>query len=575
MTDLTTTLREEIRRIIERSPDDDGAYVRAADLLQQAPLQSLPPLRLAILRSFTIEPLVEALQVKCFLEGMRLELFLSEFNQVAQEILSADSKLYRFDPQVVFLAVRLEEIGPEAVETLSGWLERIGRQSTANVLVSNFIIPATGQASAVSSINAELLKLRDHFPRVSLFDLEGLASQIGKERFCDPVQLSRMSNPYRLSVYPAYAEFLMFHLRTLSGQRRKCLVLDLDNTLWAGTVGEDGLDGMQPFKDFQQALLELSQRGILLAINSKNNPGEALEMIRSHPGMVLKEQHFSAVRINWQDKADNLREIAQELNLGLDAMVFVDDSPAECERVRQACPEVLVVQLPAERDRYRSVIEGLSCFEQGTLTDEDRGRAGMYQAQAERKKLAFQCGSLEDFYASLKMKGSLCRNDRSQIPRIAQMTQRTNQFNLTTRRCTESEIEQLMERAFVYSLRIEDRFGDNGIVAAAIVIPSPDGTVWVIDNLLMSCRVVMRTIEHTLLAEIAQDAAECGAKHLTGRYIPSGRNSMVKSFYSQRGFVARPAGPADCAEYIFDLTGKERPKASPWIELTREVEIRR
>jgi len=573
MTDLAA-LREKILRITREAPDDDGTYVQAADLLKEPLLQSLLPLRLAILRSFTIEPLLEPLKVKAFLEGFRLELYLSQFNQVAQEVLDAKSGLYRFDPQVILLAVRWEELWTGAAEMISGWVERISRSSGARLLISNFLVHTAHEPIVNRFLNAELLKLRERFPRVSIFDLEGLATSFGKQRFLDPVQMARMSNPYRLSVYPAYADAVLSHLRALYS-RRKCLVLDLDNTLWEGIVGEDGTKEVRPFTDFQQSLLKLSKNGVLLAINSKNNPEETLRTLRSHPSMVLKEEHFSAMRINWNDKADNLREIARELNIGLDALVFVDDSPAECEWVKQACPEVLVVQLPIERERYREVIEGLGCFEQNALTEEDRNRTAMYRAQAERNNLAGESASLEDFYASLKMKGTLWRNNRFQIPRIAQMTQKTNQFNLTTRRCTEEEIGQLMGRALIYSLQIEDRFGDNGIIAEAVVIPSPDGKEWTIDNLLMSCRVVMRTIEDTLLAEIAEDAAESGAKRLIGRYIPSGKNQMVEGFYPQRGFTLRPVLFPGGMEYLFDLSGKEKLKASPWIELTREAEIRR
>lgn len=559
MADLTG-LREKVLRIVGPAPDDDGAYVQAADLLQDANLQSLPPLKLAILRSFTIEPLLEPLKVKTFLEDFHLETFLSEFNQVAQEVLSPDSNLYKFGPQAILLAVRLEEIGPNGVETISGWLEQISKRTNAPVIVPNF--PGNPPA------NAQLQKLKDRFSQLSIFDLDGLASKFGKDRFLDPVQMARMSNPYRLNIYPAYADALMAQLKTLLGPRRKCLVLDLDNTLWEGILGEDGPAGVRMFTDFQKSLLELSEKGVLLAVNSKNNRDEALQLLRSHPGMVLKENHFSALRINWNDKADNLKEIARELNIGLDALVFADDSPAECERVRQACPEVLVVPLPSERERYRSVVENLGCFQQAALTAEDKNRTEMYQAQAERKKAADQSGSLEDFYASLQMKGTLWRNNRTQILRIAQMTQKTNQFNLTTRRHTEEEIGQLMERGSVYSLQVEDRFGDNGIIAVAVVVPSADGKEWMINNLLMSCRVVMRTIEETLLAEIAADAKEAGAKKLSGRYIPTPKNGMVKEFYPQRGFTAQPGG-GQGTHYLLELEGNPLPKPSPWVKLTR------
>lgn len=573
MTEELAALREKILHLTQQAPDDDGVYLQAADLLQQAPLHTLASLRVAILRSFTIEPLLEALQVNAFLEGFRLEIFLGQFNQVAQEILSAESPLYQFDPQVIFLAVRREELGPEVAETLAGWVQRIGAQSRAPLLISNFLVPEDEGGQEVRSLNRELERIRDRFPQVTLFDLEALASGIGKSRFLDPVQMARMSNPYALSVYPAYARALWRQLRALGGAARKCLVLDLDNTLWGGIVAEDGIEAVQPFTDFQRAILELSERGVLLAINSKNNPEEVLPMLRSHPGMVLKEAHFSAVRINWQDKADNLREIARELNLGMEALVFMDDSPAECERVRQACPEVLVIPLPAQPSRYRSLLEGLGCFIPRALTEEDRNRAAIYKAQGERKRLADQCQSLEDFYAGLKMKATLWRNNRSQIPRIAQMTLKTNQFNLTTRRCSQRQIEQFMEQGWVYSLKLEDRFGDNGLIAVAVVLPGSNAAEWVIDNLLLSCRVVMRTIEDTLLACVAEDAQGQDVHWLVGRYLPSPKNAMTRDFYDRFGFSVRARAVSGETEYALDLRHQVLPAPSPWIRLRRQEEV--
>ena len=609
-----TLLKNQISALIEQGQGSDAAYVQAADLLEGADLNALPPFRLAILRSFTLEPLVEILKVKFFLEGFRLELFLGEFNQYPQEILDPSSRFYRFKPEVTLFAVRLEELSPrlfnefgrlkveeigeiqaELLQRISGWAERIGEYSKSHLVLSNFLVPTVGvqglcdtqtplgQVSVVRALNGELLQLRQRFSHVSFFDLELLASRIGKETFCDSLQEYRMSNPYRLSVYPAYGEALMAHLRALRGPRKKCLVLDLDNTLWGGTLGEDGLEGVvlsdsypgNCFKDFQRALLQLAHRGVLLAINSKNNPEEGIEMLRSHPDMVLREEHWSAIRINWKDKVDNLRDIALELNLGLDSLVFVDDSPVECERVRQACPEVLVVQLPQHKHLYRKVIENLGCFEQLALTEEDRGRVESYRGQSQRQRLATQAATLEQFYASLEMRGLLSRNEAPHVHRIAQMTQKTNQFNLTARRYTETEITRFMQSGFVYSLQMEDRFGDNGIVAAAILIPERGGEEWVIDTLLMSCRVILRTIEDTLIAHVAHEAAASGARCLIGRYIPSGRNQMVSDFYDRRGFSVRSRMASGEVEYLLDLSAGKMPEPSAWIQLATKSLLHR
>lgn len=604
--------RQAVRELIQTAPYDDGAYVRAADLIDQVSAAQGPEFRLAILRSFTIEPLVEILKVRFFLEGFRLELFLSEFNQYPQEILDPSSRLYRFKPALTFLAVRLEELCPrlwqgyphlkekdlQEIETeishsISSWVETLARHSATQVLLSNFLVPRVGdqglydtqtpggQISFVRAINQELLRLCQQFPQLHLFDLEGLASRIGKENFCDPLQWYRMSSPYALKAYPVYGEYLLCHIQALMGPRRKCLVLDLDNTLWGGLIGEEGPEGVELsdhypgncFKDFQRSLLALSQRGVLLAVNSKNHEEDGLAMFRSHPHMVLKEEHLSAIRMNWKDKAENLVDIAGELNLGLEALVFMDDSPSECERIRQAHPEVLVVELPEKRHLYRELLENLRCFDQLTVTSEDLSRVEGYRDQSQRKQLKARCGTLEEFYASLQMQGVLYRNDPTHIPRIAQMTQKTNQFNLTTHRYNESQIAQFLQGAFVYSFRMSDRFGDNGIVAVSIAVPGEEE--WVIDSFLMSCRVILRTVEDTLLARIAEEARAAGVKRLVGRYLPTARNRMVKDFYPQRGFTTRPVPDSAGEEFVLELGTEDGLKPSPWIRIIEEAESHR
>lgn len=607
-------LTEQIRHLIERSSESDGAYVQAADLIGESAVASLPEVRLAILRSFTIEPLVEVLKVMGFLEGWSVQLFVSEFNQSQQEIVDPSSRLYQFKPDVTFVAVRLEELCPpliqayarltleeragyqaEVLQTLASWIECLERHGAGHVLVSNFLVPpegaqglydtqtADGQVAIIRALNAGLVALRERFPQLHVFDLELLAGSVGKTKFLDPVQWYRMANPYRLSAYPAYGKYVLRHLKALLGRGRKCLVLDLDDTLWGGAIGEDGMTGValsdtypgNCFKEFQQALLQLFHRGILLAVNSKNNYDEGIAMIRSHPHMILREAHFSAVRINWNDKAENLVAIARELNLGLEALVVMDDSAVECARMREAYPEVLVIQLPSQPSGYCTLLDGLECFDQLTITAEDRARGQFYREQTKRHELAAQASTLEEFYASLQMRGTLYRNEPSQVPRIAQMTQKTNQFNLTTKRYTESQIAHAMQTGIVYSLQIEDRFGDNGVVAAAIVIPTEDGSEWVIENLLMSCRVLMRTIEDTLLAHIAEDGAAKGVPRLVGRYVPSGRNQIVKDFYRARGFASRACEGDGAHVYVFDVSRGSELRSSAWIRLTQEAALPR
>jgi FkbH-like protein len=610
MTKHIQILKEKVTRIVDEAKSSDAAYIEASDLLEAASLQGLPPLQIAILRSFTIEPLIEVLRVKVFLEGYRLELFINEFNQYEQEILDSASRLYAFKADVVFIAVRLEELCPHFFHSFSslgekeledlqgyilkkmlGWIEQMREKNIRNIVLSNFLVPSAlaqglydtqnvrGQVAWVRTLNQKLLELKERYSELTLLDVEHLAARVGKESFCDSLQFYRMSNPYSLSAYVPYGEFLLTHIRALLGRARKCLVLDLDDTLWGGLVGEEGVSGIilsdtfpgNTFKDFQKAVLNLYHRGVVLAINSKNNHEEAMTVIRSHPDMILREEHFSAIRINWNDKAENLSSIVQELKIGLDAFVFVDDSPVECARIRQAYPQVLVVQLPQQRHRYRETIERLSCFERLTITEEDRKRGQMYRQESQRTLAVSQAATLEEFYAELQMRGTLFRNDVSCIPRIAQMTQKINQFNLTTRRYAQADIERFMEQGTVYALGIEDRYGDNGVVAVAIVQPAQfDKGTWVIDSFLMSCRVIMRTIEDTLLATIVQDARSSRVSKLVGFFVPSPRNKMVQNFYGHRGFTAGH-GDSSEKEYHLILENKDGPEPSKWIQLKNRV----
>jgi FkbH-like protein len=599
-------LREELRTRLAERGHDDAAYVEAADRLAAADLSSLPPLRLAILRSFTIDPVMDALAVQAFFDGWRLEPFFGQFNQFAQEILDPAGEFYRTAPQLTLLALRLEELDPAILEpwpaddteperragqllqTLDTWLALIGQRTSSLVLLSNFLVPSvppeglagtqqsSGVVARVRRLNDRLLELVGRHAHATLFDLELFAAEIGKARLCDPLQWHRMRNPFRLSAYPAYAGALMRHVRGALGRRRKCLVLDLDNTLWGGVLGEDGPTGVRlgegypgaAFTAMQRAIGRLRQRGVLLALCSKNDAEQALSVIRTHPGMALREDDFSVIRIGWHDKAESLVEIARTLNIALDALVFVDDSPVECSRVREALPQVEVVQLSGRPADYAELLERLPAFDQLRVTDEDRQRAGTYHVQAQREQLAASAGSLDAFYAGLGMRATLWRNECGHVARIAQMTQKTTQFNLTPQRYTEAQVLQWMAEGTVLTLRLEDRLGDNGIVAVAILRPTEEGD-WLIDSLLMSCRVIMRTVEQTLLAEAAQLARQGGARRLIGRYAPTERNHIVAEFYPSHGFAICHRAPHGSYKAALELADGRLPSPSAWIAVTR------
>lgn len=325
-------------------------------------------------------------------------------------------------------------------------------------------------------------------------------------------------------------------------ERKKCIVLDLDNTLWGGVVGEDGAEGLalshespgSGFVAFQQALLDHYHRGVILAINSRNNPEEAWQVIREHPNMILKEPHFAAVRINWQDKTANLQELARELNIGLDSMVFIDDDPHNRALVRSLLPEVAVPELPSDSAEYARFLNSLTYFEGGVVTDEDTMRGNFYVTERLRLARQKEYDRKEDFLHSLGLQLLVYEDDDGQLPRLAQLTEKTNQFNTNKRILTEEDLAAYIRsphHQVVYG-KLQDVFGDYGIVLFALV--EMQGSRWHIDSLLMSCRVFGRGAEDAFLAALAERARAAGAEELVISFIPTEKNMPAKEFVDTR-----------------------------------------
>jgi FkbH-like protein len=345
------------------------------------------------------------------------------------------------------------------------------------------------------------------------------------------------------SMLPMVGAWLKF-IHPLTGVICKVLAVDLDNTLWGGVLGEDGVDGLKLgveypgaiYRAFQRAILDLYQRGILLVVCSKNNHEEAMAALQNHPGMLLRPEHFAAFRINWQDKAQNLREIAAELNLGVDSIAFFDDNPVERELVRSEVPEVKVIEVPNHVQGYAQALRDCPFFERLTLSAEDHGKTKQYHDQRKRSELAHNAGSLEDFFRSLEQEVVIANVTPDSIARVAQLTQKTNQYNVTTRRYTEQQIAEFISRpdCGVYSVGVKDRFGDNGIVGVLITRTEED--ICEIDTFLLSCRVIGRTIETAMLGFLTDASKARGASLLQGWFIPTKKNAPVKELYSSHKF---------------------------------------
>jgi len=573
--------------------------------LRMADIPDKKRIKIALLSSFTIDPLSMYLDIRCRLAGLYPEIYIAPFNQYQQEILDTNSKLYAFEPDIIILAVQAESLLPEdffsqfvkiskqekeryqaeIIDRFKTLISLLTSGTSALVLINNFIIPSftplgilddkvdMGLKSFFYLLNKRLSELYVEDKQVYVVDFDGVASKYGKSRCLNYEMYYRGSFGLSESFLPVVADEYMGYIKALKNLTRKCVVLDLDNTLWGGIIGEDGFEGIQlgkdppgnAFVDFQRLLLSYYNRGIILAINSKNNYDDAIKVIREHPHMVLRERHFAAMRINWQDKVENMIELAKEINIGLDSMVFVDENPHEREQVRQALPQVLVVDMPSSPYLYRQALQDLNDFNTLVLTEEDKMRGEMYYVSRMRSELQKSMVSLEDFLMSLEMKAIIKQADDFSLPRVTSLVNKTNQFNLTTRRYTASEIERMKERKnkfSLYTLQVIDKFGDEGIVGVAIIRKEPQ--TWVIDSFLMSCRVIGRKIETAFLASIVADAKKNGVSTIIGEYILTKKNEPAKSFYPDHGFSKQKD-----FEWVLNLT-KSTVKTPPWVEVRVE-----
>jgi FkbH-like protein len=372
-----------------------------------------------------------------------------------------------------------------------------------------------------------------------------MVAECGKSQWFDERRWLTARLPFSSQALGYLAAEWLRYVQALSGQLCKVLVTDLDNTLWGGVLGEDGFDGIKIdaeypggiYRALQRTLLDLSRRGILLAVSSKNNADDAMRVLNEHPGMLLRPEHFASMRINWNDKAQSLREIAAELNLGIDSLAFLDDNPVERHRVRTELPMVTVLELPEDPAGYAGCLRASPVFERLSVTDEDRLRSSYYVQQRQQRELEQHAGSLEDFYRALDQRIEILPFGQNNRARLAQLTQKTNQFNLTTRRYSEQQLLALAEApgSSIYGIRAEDRFGDAGIVGLAI-LKQMDETAE-IDTLLLSCRVIGRTIETALLSFLVNEGRAAGARKLQGWFLPTKKNAPAASFYSKHEFT--------------------------------------
>jgi len=525
---------------------------------------------IACLRNITVEGLETFLKYHLYANSIRPEVAFGGYGTMMQDVLADDGLLKRGDSDLVVLSLMLEELDPaygtpgwraDGVKgELNNLFELLQTRTRATIAVNNFLPPLHPElglilapdASDLSSQVAELNRfvgdfVRQHAPRFCLTDWNRYLSSLGAEAAFDQRCRYLFKAPFKKAFLELYAQDIARIVRALRGAAKKCLVLDCDNTLWGGIVGEDGLEGIKldrneypgrAFYDFQTSLLHLVERGVLIVLCSKNNEADVFEVLDSHPWCRLKRAHLSGWRINWQDKAKNIIELSEELNLGLDSFVVVDDNPAECDLIRTLLPGVTVLSVPERLHELPPLLLKQGLFDTLTLTGEDKERARLYQSESQRKSERTAYISVDDYLASLETVAIIHRALPGEIARVAQLTQKTNQFNLTTRRYSEADVRSFAERAdaAVFSLAVKDRFGDLGLVG--VMILEREGRKGKVDTLLMSCRVLGRGLEQAMVAHCLEAMTALWPVDVwRGEYIPTKKNMQVADFWPKNGFL--------------------------------------
>jgi FkbH-like protein len=531
--------------------------------------------------------LATALQGEAISRGYNINLFEAEYNQVERQFLDPTSELYGFDAEYVVLFQSTHKLGehhgmlaedaqkqlakerldfiasvcqnsqlagkkiicmnyPEIEDTVFG--------SYANQIESSFTYQ-------VRKLNCGLMQLAQEYANLFICDIAAVQNKIGRDRmFASNVYVST-EMVLSVDALPYVASRTIDIVSALRGQFKKCLILDLDNTVWGGVIGDDGLEGIQlghglgigkAFTEFQMWVKKLKQRGIIICVASKNNEATAKEPFEKHPDMVLKLDDIAVFMANWETKVDNIRAIQQILNIGFDSMVFLDDNPFERNMVRENIPGITVPELPEDPGEYLEFLYGENLFETVSYSGTDKDRTKQYQVEAQRVSLQKTFANEADFLKSLNMVSVVSGFTKFNTPRVAQLSQRSNQFNLRTVRYTEADIEAMAadKDTIDLSFTLEDKFGDNGLIAVVIMKRQDTETLFV-DTWFMSCRVLKRGMENFTLNTMVEEARVHGYKYIIGEYLPTVKNKMVELHYPGLGFVK--VDDASTAQYVLDV----------------------
>jgi FkbH-like protein len=576
--DLETALCS-LRDGLERHPLQGFEITLLADFLKKLdrPAVGYPVKRVAVLGNVTTQPVEDALMVTLFAEGYLAEIYSSAFSTYQQETLDPNSALYKFEPDLIMIYTSGKNIvkpgvlvhGEEELKAIldaeeNHWLvlwDSLKKNSSAKILQHTYASPdhklcgvaeSRGRYSTAdiySQVNRHLMKSSSK--SIYWVDVDHLASDVGRRNWFDPRTEYHGKYPFSLRYLPDYRVLLHSVIREVLGSRPKALVLDLDNTLWGGVIGDDGLNGIalgnnspegEAFLAFCEYALNLSRRGIILGICSKNEADSAIEVFQKHPAMPLNLDDFASIKCNWKNKADNLGEMARELNIDVSAMVFVDDNPAECELVRQSLPSVRVIHMDGDPAGFIRKVDDKRFFAAQQLTNEDLLRCKSYRVRSEVKKQKDLVTDIGSFYRSLEMKAEINEATPDDVSRLEQMEAKTNQFNLATRRLGAVDIEALINdpNRVVFTARLADKFADHGLVS--YLAAEYNGTSCVVTDWIMSCRVFGRTLENKMLEVLIARARRKDAQELILNYSSTPKNAIMVNIFRDLGFSEQEGG---------------------------------
>ncbi|MEZ4772382.1 MAG: HAD-IIIC family phosphatase [Bacteroidia bacterium] len=542
--------------------------------------------RLAILGYRSTQFLSKFIKEAGLISGIRVELYEAGYDQVEMEIINPASGLYKFAPQVVLIVNSLSKLhnqfydlsGDEKrlfssriLDTFAHLSATILSQTTSRIFITNLEDKPDGVfgnfsnktrasfSNQIRRINVGFMDLAEAESNLHVVDVAALSGLLGIEKFEDRGLYLAADIPYTLDTEAKIAVECVSMIQVMMGHIRKCLIMDLDNTLWGGTVGDDGIEGItigpagpgKAFTELQKWIKQLKERGIMLAVCSKNEETLAKEVFLTRGEMILRLDDIAAFVANWNNKADNIRHIQQLLNIGFDSMVFLDDNPAERTLIRHTLPEVLVPELPADPAHYLPFLSRMNLFETPSFSSQDQTRTQQYQTESQRKAVASSYTDMDSFLQSLEMKGQIVPFQDIHIPRIAQLSQRSNQFNLRTIRYSEAEVKHIQASPgyLHFSVSLEDKFGSYGLISIVVMKQIDDRSLF-IENWLMSCRVMQRGVERFVLNKLVQKAKDMGFERLTGEYLPTDKNNPVENHYQTLGFTKNEQGlwelsPAD------------------------------